>query len=589
MAKQTVQKKWPTPFSGGLPVPQQQRTQSFHLTAPIGGINASSPASGMPPSDCLFLYNMIPYQYGLRVRSGWQEHCTGVGSDYVATYGLFDYGSPLKVSLSGPLGGAQVGNWPGALRSGVRSILSFAGSDSRGLKDRLFACTKVGIWDVTVSSAAPTCVYNFEAQDLNSGKGIATAFVNAAGDHYLAYCDGTNGYLLYSEKTDSWTKITQGSGTDGLTISGANPESFRHVVSWKNRLWFSSNNSATAYYLDIGAFAGTAYPQNFGARFKYGGSLSGLWNWTVDGGTGIDDFLVGISTAGDVVIYQGTDPATPGAFGLKGVWWVGQVPPGRRIASSFGGDLFILSRTGCLPLSKLVAGYLIRDPNIYATQKVANLFNKLMTERGDLEGWEINIHPNDNLLIINVPATTFEPQEQLTMSLASKGWSRHMGVPMSCMETWRGTLYFGTFDNRVCANTGYVDGMKLDGTEATPIAWGLMTSFQGLGVARKKRLHMVKPYFMTDGTYPGYMTQARWDFDLSQIVEVPGSPNDPSTDKWNVAQWNASMWGDGVSIGGAYNGATGMGTYVAIILVGTSKTNTTLAGFDAMFDVGGLL
>ena len=259
------------------------------------------------------------------------------------------------------------------LRSGVRSLLSFAGSDSRGLRDRLFACTKEGIWDVTKKGNSPTCVYTFPTQDLNSGKGISTAFVNLAGAHYLAYCDGTNGYLLYSEKTDSWTQVIQTpdtawvaataytagdyvvsnglaylcttggtsqsawapstdyvvgderanagiiykvthSGTsdtsggptgydaaisdgtvtwkyvsaagpygnasafsDGTctwsyspSVSGINPAKFRHVMAWKNRLWFCANNSATAYYLDVSQFAGQAYPINFGARFKIG-------------------------------------------------------------------------------------------------------------------------------------------------------------------------------------------------------------------------------------------------------------------------------------------------------------------------------
>ena len=129
-------------FSGAMPVPQKQRTTSFHLPAPVGGINAASPASGMPASDCLFLYNMIPYQYGLRVRSGWYEYATNVGSDYSASYGMYLSGSPLSSAMSSPMGGQEVGAWPGVSRTGVRSILSFAGSDSRGLRDRLFACTK---------------------------------------------------------------------------------------------------------------------------------------------------------------------------------------------------------------------------------------------------------------------------------------------------------------------------------------------------------------------------------------------------------------------------------------------------------------
>jgi hypothetical protein len=551
----------------------------------------------MSPSDCIFLYNMIPFQYGLRVRSGWYEHATNVGSDYTPRYGDNGIGSPMESPLVYPLGGSAVGGWPGIARTGVRSVLSFSGSSDKGLNDRLFACTKEGIWNVTSKTDAPTLMYTFPAQDMNSGLGVGTAFTNVAGEHFLAYCDGTNGYLLYRESTDDWVKMVQGSGTDGLSILGADPDKFRYVMSWKNRLWFAQANSAEAVYLAVGQYAGIVDNNdvsaggtiNFGSRFRYGGNLVGLWNWTVDGGLGIDDNLVGISSAGDVVIYAGTDPALPGAFGLKGVWWVGQVPPGRRIASTFGGDLFILSLVGCVPLSKLVAGYMIRDPNIYATAKVANLFNALMTERGNLDGWEINTHPTDNLLIINVPATPAKSQEQLTMALANKGWSRHLGIPMSCMETWRGKLYFGTFDNRICVNDGVVDEMVLDGTSSRPIYFSLLTSFQNLGNAQKKRLHMVRPMFMTDGTVPGYETQSRWDFDITDARPTGTALDILETSVWNQGVWDQSKWNDGADIAGRQYGTAGMGTHVAIVLKGMSNTETTFVGFDAVIESGGIL
>ena len=57
-------------------MPQRASSSAVSITAPIGGINTSAPAAAMPPSDCLFLYNMIPFQYGLRVRAGWYEYAT---------------------------------------------------------------------------------------------------------------------------------------------------------------------------------------------------------------------------------------------------------------------------------------------------------------------------------------------------------------------------------------------------------------------------------------------------------------------------------------------------------------------------------
>ena len=589
------------------PVPQRASNGAVHLPAPTGGINASEPASAMPPTDCLSLYNFIPFQYGLRVRSGWREWCSNVGTD-VAGLGFYDDGSPMMFHLAAPLGGAVVGGWPGISRDGVRTVIAFYGKFPSG--DRLFACTAYGIYDCTHSSAAPTLVYtypigtytviippNIDPVVVNpSGAGVMsyTSFVNQNSDHFIAACDGANGYLLYSEKTGAWTKILTGSGTDGVTIgpltsSGGpapDPSSFRHVMSWKNRLWFTVDGSSTGYYLPTGDYAGVVNPIYFGSRFRYGGALVGLYSWTGDGGIGVDDHLVAVSRGGDVVVYKGSDPAFAETFGIVGAWWIGQPPPGRNIASDFGGDLFILSRLGCVPMSNLVNGKSPADPNMYVTSKVSNLFNKLMTERGHLDGWSIKMHPSDNLLVVNIPATPDKVGEQLVMSLATKGWSELIGVPMMCMEAWKGSLYFGTENSQVCVHDGYTDGAALDGTGAYAIDCSILTAYSSMGNANKKRVHMIRPYFSTDGTPPGYQVQARYDFDLAQIGVVPTTPT-PPTSSWGTGKWGTAKWGKGTGTESRLKGTVGMGTSVAFVLRMTAKTNTTLVGFDAIADVGG--
>jgi len=639
------QRRKPVPLR---PVPQQVSNSSVHLPAPTGGINAADPASAMSPTDCLALYNFIPFQYGLRVRSGWREWCTNIGSpvDTQGT-GLYDDGSPTAFSLSAPLGGAPVGAWDSIVPKGVKTIIAFNGRTPNG--DRLFACTSDGIYDVTKSTSTPTRVYAWplgtyldglgnEVEPALAGVVSYTSFANASGSHFIAACDGLNGYHIYSEDDAAWTKVlktattawaastvyaagdyvvnnsisyscttggtSDASGgptgvaasiTDGTvtwkyvpSMDGVEPNSLRFVMSWKNRLWFVPEDSSVSYYLPVNQFGGTANPVYFGSRFRYGGSLVGLYSWTVDGGTGIDDKLVAISRGGDVVVYAGTDPTYAETFGLVGVWWAGQIPPGRNVASDFGGDLFILSRLGCVPLSKLVSGGLIRDPNMFATAKVANLFNVLMTERGHLDGWAIKMHPSDNLLVISVPATPDKVQEQLVSSLSTKGWARHRGIPMTCMEPWQGTLYFGTEDGRVCKNDGYTDGAALDGTGAYAIDCSILTAYNNLGSARKKRIHMVKPYFSTTGTTPGYKVEARYDFDLSEVGIIPSTPP-IAANSWGTGKWGVAKWGKGSGISGKLKGSTGMGTSVAIVLRVTAKTNTTLVGFDTIFDQGGLL
>jgi hypothetical protein len=525
----------------GVGLPQGQGTVGVTVHAPLGGINAISAAGAMPDGDCLALKNMIPFQYGLRVRSGYVTHVEGIAEP-------------------------------------VRSIQAFTGSAEDGSRDRLFACTQIGIYDVTTAGAKPL-VYTFPSQTIRSGTGNSTSFVNLNGIHYLAYCDGSNGYLLYTEKTDTWTKVLEGTA-DG-EISGVNPGTFRFVMQWKNRLWFIVGNSTKSYYLDVRAFAGEAHQLNFAPRMRYGGNLVGLYSWTRDGGNGVDDYLVGIGRGGDVVVYAGSDPAFADTFEMKGVYWVGPVPPGRNIATDFGGDLFVLSQQGCMPLSRLTAGAVTEDNGIYASAKITNLFTRLMAERGGADGWAITRHPSDNLLVINVPAAPGGTPEQLVMSLATKGWAQHSGLPMKCLATWRGKLYFGTDDGRVCANEGYTDD---DGH----INFALMTAYQDLGTPKQKRIHMARPYFITDGTGPGYSVQARFNYDLSDVALAYVTPTATGA-SWDSGVWDTAEWGSGGGTAGRQRGTTGLGAVVALVLRGTSKASTTLASIDVFMDVGGML
>jgi hypothetical protein len=58
---------------------------------------------------------------------------------------------------------------------------------------------------------------------------------------------------------------------------------------------------------------------------------------------------------------------------------------------------------------------------------------------------------------------------------------------------------------------------------------------------------------------------------------------------WNVGIWDQNKWDDGLDKGGRYYGAQGMGTHLAVVLLGTATTNTTFVGFDIALDQGGIL
>lgn len=506
------------------------------------GLNVADPVAGLPAGDCPILDNLIRDEFGLRTRRGSIDWCTGLDGE-------------------------------------VRAILPYQGSDAT--EDRLFACTASGVWDVSASSSSPTRVYEFPEQDGESGWANGVVFQSAA-ERYLAACDESNGYVRYTESTHTWQRMTSSEVT-----GGADPATFAQVCSWKNLLWFTEKDSARAWYMPLGSTQGAATSWDYGRRMKYGGTLVGLWNWTIDGGAGIDDHLVAITTGGDVAVYQGTNPNSSSSFVNRGTWYCGTVPTGRRICSEAGGDLLVLTSSGLLPLSRLVAGADQLAADAYTTRKIAPLLARYMDARRSRFGWAVRQHPEDNALLILMPLLPGQTDEQLAMALATKGWARYQGLAMTCADTWRGTLFYGTPDGRVVRNTGWADGIGLNGSGATDIVGYAMTGFSHLGSpGNHKRVSMVKPDFVTDGTEPTYGVAARYDYDLStpsRFSTVTGAPCG-----WDVGTWDGTLvWSDGTGTAGRWVGVSGMGKTAAIAIQVTSRAKTTLVGLTAMVEAGG--
>jgi hypothetical protein len=385
-----------------------------------------------------------------------------------------------------------------------------------------------------------------------------------------------------ADGTAAWTYVQ-------ATISGVSPGNLASVCIWKNRVWLVEKSTSKAWYLAVNAIYGTATSFDFGTKFRAGGQLANLFNWSYDAGIGMETSLVGISTAGDVVIYQGTDPSSASTFSLKGVWYVGGVVSGRRIATDYGGDLLVLSLLGVLPLSKLIIGSAEEDGKIYATQKISNLFNSLASTYKTLNAWSIHVHPTDNALLITVPQADGSATVQLAMSFATRGWSQYRELPIVSGGTWNGQFFFGTADGRVCKNDGYLDNVNLAGTSYTPVAFSVMSAFKDVGKGRQVRVHMMTPRLQAQAGAPTVRATAKFDFDLNEPAPPTGTSTSSGSALWDTAIWDSSRWGGDYTASQTISGATGLGKFLAIAVRGTAIGRTTLTGVDVYFDVGGIL
>lgn len=523
--------------------PIQNLNAQVHLPAPIGGLNAINAGSAMPPTDCVLLYNMLASEYGLRARLGsreWAYGLTGAGDNY------------------------------------VRSVIPFKGSAANGSADKNFATTSSGIWDVT-SSAAGTLVLPFGITSGRAGHGVTHVQVTAAG-HFMLYFDEENGLCIY-QQGGAWDAAPAITGVSAANLVGG--------TVFKGRVIAVEKDTANLWYSSAGSIVGAYTKFAIGPKLKAGGPLRNVWNWTYDGGAGLDDSLVAISDGGDVAIYQGTDPASATTFGLRGVWQVGDIPAGREIATDLGGDMLIATRLGLIPLSKLVVGQNVTTSQ-YATAKITSLFNAAMLSKATTNGWSLRLHPEENALIVTVPEAEGVATTQLAMSLSTQSWSRLRDLPIYSSGVFGGKFYFGTTDGSVYINDGYVDGRTLAAPEVyTPVQYAGLSAFQNFGNGRSKQIHNIRPYFMGESTAPSFDVAARYNFDLTELGNVTMGVGGANV--WDTGLWDSAVWQGDYAPSYAVRGAVGMGVHAAIAWRGAAVARTVLTGFDVEFQSGGFL
>lgn len=531
--------------------PRPQVAQMNTLPSPIRGIDGRVPVSANNPSVCLYAYNLVPSEYGVQVRNGYREWQTGLDT------------------LDG---------------EGVGTLIPFTSSSA---EDKLFVATSEGIFDVTVAGDAPVEKVAFGASSIGAGKGVYTHYLSSAGDDYIYYADRVNGLFRYDFALDTWIIAPD--------ITGVNVATIDFVVSHKLRLWFCVKDSAQAYYLPIDSIQGAVASFNFGSTFKHGGDLIGLYSWTVDGGEGVDDYLVGISRAGDVIPFKGSDPTQPD-WSTVGTYFVGAMAAGNRSASQYGGNVTILSSFGVTQLSDLLRGV---DPRVNEDQdtigaKISSIIRTDMVQYRASEGWDIKYLPAEGSLIITSPQKISGVWLQYVYNLTVGGWGFWRDAPVASIDTWRGVTYFGTKDGRVCAMDVSKDEVLLDPPpenefNGVPIKFSLLTSYGNYDAPSKFKVgQTIRPDFLAKGDV-SFDAKFLYDYDIS-AQQYGGDAGSSGATLWDVGVWDVGVWADDqLSNFNRMGGGSGIGRYVAIAITGTALSDTVLASMDITWTVGGNL
>ena len=528
---------------------------------PTGGLNVRDSYVDMPINDAISLRNLISGSFGLKVRNGYQEWAANLPNNLPVPTVMSYY--PATAGQSG-VDPAMYGSREEQFSQ--RKPLRIA-VDEITLGGQLFACTNLSIYDITLGGEGPWAA--------EAGVGTITSdfwtwrnFQNAGGNFLLA-ANYDGAYVIYggagfssgfdsgfATSSTGFDRITQGANPS--QIQGVNPDLFVYVMVWKGRVWFVEKNSSRAWYLPPAQLTGEAHQFDFGPQFRHGGHLVALANWTIDGGEGIDDYIVAVGSEGDIVIYKGYDPDQagddPNAFQLHGVWYVGPLPEGRRQVDPYGGDVYILSVMGVKQVSKLVNPTSVVDQsNENISAKIDPSITAIMNLLPESPNYYIKAIPNENALMIGMPETLAgEGMTQFYYAIPKKAWSPLHDIPVQFWATHDHLTFGGT--NRAGIGLGGVVYImfenELDDTKLNPIdpeANGsfiltrMVPAYSDFGLPGLwKNFPMVRPTLLIDQV-PSFAMSVLVDFEFPNVAPVFSTSQLPVS-LWDEALWDRALW-----------------------------------------------
>lgn len=496
------------------------------VPAPVGGWDTLSPLTAMHPLRAVALDNFTPQPGYVEFRRGYRVHAAGMPAQPVQT----------------------LAQWSG------------------GATNKLFAFCSGEIYDVSVAGSAGSALVS----GLNTSR-FDTINFSTVGGHFLICASGQDSILNYDGV--SWN-------TTPAITGPTDPAALKFPCAHKGRLWFIERHTMDAWYLSAGAIGGAATKFPLGSLFRMGGYLSAIGTFTAGQGYGTDDFIAFLSSLGEVIVYQGTDPSSTSTWALIGVYRVG-APVGDRPLLKYGPELMVVGLDGILPLSKIIPLDRVDAAKVSISATIQPALTAATSSYGDNVGWEPCLYPKSNIALVNVPIAEAQTSYQYVVNTITGAWSRWKGIDAACWLLYGNDLYFGGMSGTVSqADYGAFDN-------STPIVADLQCAFSDFRTpGMLKHFKMVQPVTIQDGTI-NPLVGVDVDYQASLFSLTP--PYNPiAAARWDSAVFDASVWPDEITIYQPWTGSSSLGR-AAAVKMRVSSQNTAAASaarWDAAtFDV----
>jgi hypothetical protein len=504
-------------------------SRSVSLPSPVGGWNARDTMTNMKPEDAVVMENWFPLTTECQLRKGYTKEATGISGQ-------------------------------------VESLMVY----SAGTSEKLFAVAGGSFYDASNTGAVGAAVATGKTNSRWQYTNIATA-----GGNFLYTANGVDKPMLYNGTT--WTLID---GASTPSITGVTTTTLTSPIVFKNRAWFIGKNTLKTWYLPVSSVGGAANPIDVSSVAQKGGYIVAHSTWTIDAGTGVDDYYVIVTSNGEVIVYQGTDPSSATTWALKGVWALG-APVGERCLYKFSGDLFYISQDGLVPMGGALQSSRV-NPRVAITDKIQFAISSSVSSYSGNFGWALVYYAKENMLILNVPTAEGNLQEQYAMNTISRSWAKFTGWNANCWDLFNDEPYFGGNGFVGRAWNGFVDDVSnINGT--------CIQAFSTYGnPGNLKRWTMTRPILRASGS-PVVSGAMSVDFDMT-FNTSPLSFSPVVYGAWDSSIWDSGVFGADFNIYQAWQGVSGVGYYGAPQMkIASSGIDVRWVSTDVVYESGAIL
>ena len=542
-----------------LSQPKKFTATTASIPAPIGGWNGRDSLAQMAPTDAVQMINWYPTPTDVTMRKGYTVVSTGITGKVNS---LMNYTKTSSYQLFAAAGTKIYDAKP------ATAVEYFSGLTSDKFQHVNMTNT-AGHFLVACNGADPTMIYDgtqwFKVATTTTAATIST--ITKSGTTATLTTATAHGLITGNRVTISGASSSEYNGTYVITVTGANTftytmattpaanatvvgtytvigitgvdsSTFINVNLFKNRLYFTQKDTLNCWYLPVDSIGGAASPLYFGSIARNAGYLQAMGTWTLDAGQGADDYAVFVTSMGEVIVYNGTDPSSATTWALKGVWQLGQTF-NRRCFFKWSGDLLLLTQDGLVPLASALQSSRL-DPRVNLTDKIYYPISQAATAYFANFGWQINYFASENMLILSIP--TDNGMEQYVMHTITKAWARFTGIEAYCWEVsgdadmhFGGDGYVATFYTANSDNNNNI-------TAAVQQAYSYFDT-----PGQNKRFTMVRPILQSSGGLPSVLCGLSVDFQpIDNLGAVSFNPVTQTTSTWDTAKWDDNIWGGGL-------------------------------------------